>query len=43
MRRGTPKELHENLITVYSGGDSSKKRLGTQDEKGAYIIIDADG
>ena len=43
MRRGTPKEPHESLITVYSGGDSWKKRLGAQDEKEAYIMIDADG
>ena len=28
MRRGTPKDLHENVITVYGGVDRWKKMLG---------------
>ena len=28
MRRGTPKELHENVITVFGAVDPWKKRLG---------------
>lgn len=39
MRRGTPQQLHENVITVYGGVDPWKKRLGVQNEKEAYIVI----
>ena len=28
MRKGTPKELHENVITVYGGADRWKKTMG---------------
>ena len=39
MRKGTPKELHENVITVYGGVDPWKKRFGVRNEKEAYIVI----
>ena len=39
MRRGTPKELHENVITVHGGVDPWKKRFGVQSEREAYIVI----
>jgi hypothetical protein len=39
MRRGTPKEKHENVITVYGGTGPWKKMLNVQDEKAAYMIL----
>ncbi|MBP1600152.1 MAG: hypothetical protein H6Q06_303 [Acidobacteria bacterium] len=39
MRKGTPKELHENVITVYGGGDPWKKRLGFKNGDDAYLIL----
>jgi hypothetical protein len=44
MRKGTPKELHENVITVYGGTDPWKQRLGFKKDDDAYLIlIDPDG
>ncbi|MEO8028970.1 MAG: hypothetical protein ABI823_20990 [Bryobacteraceae bacterium] len=44
MRRGTPKELRENVITVYGGVDPWKQRLGFENDKDAHlIVIDANG
>jgi hypothetical protein len=44
MRKGTPKELHENVITVYGGTDPWKQRLGFKKGNDAYLIlIDPDG
>lgn len=44
MRSGTPKELHENVITVYGGVEPWKKRLGYKEAKDAYLIlIDTEG
>lgn len=44
MRRGTPKELHENVVTVYGGADLWKHRVGFKDPDAAYVIlIDRDG
>jgi hypothetical protein len=44
MRKGTPKELHENVITVYGGTDPWKQRLGYKEQDAAYLVlIDRDG
>ena len=44
MRKGTPKELHENVITVYGGTDPWKQRLGFKKGNDAYLVlIDPDG
>jgi hypothetical protein len=48
MRRGTPKELHENVITVYGGaGDLRKafqpKGLKVDDKHAHLALIDAEG
>jgi len=41
MRKGTPKELHENVITVYGGADRWKKAMGFSkaDEDAAYLAL----
>jgi hypothetical protein len=39
MRRGTPDELHENVITVYGGTDPWKKRLGYRAGDHAYLVL----
>ena len=39
MRRGTPKQDHENVITVYGGTDSWKQRLGVQSPDAAHLIL----
>ncbi|HEY2017212.1 MAG TPA: hypothetical protein VGH38_27090 [Bryobacteraceae bacterium] len=39
MRRGTPKEDYEHVITVYGGTASWKQRLGYGDPKAAYVIL----
>ena len=39
MRRGTPKEDHEHVITVYGGTDPWKQRLGFQSPNAAYLIL----
>lgn len=39
MRGGTPKELHENVITVYGGADRWKTVMGfTKDEENAAYL-----
>ena len=44
MRRGTPKQDYENVITVYGGAHSWKQRLGFRAPKAAYLILlDASG
>jgi len=44
MRRGTPKEKYENVITVYGGTVPWKKMLQVRDEKAAYLVLlDPDG
>lgn len=44
MRKGTPKELHENVITVYGGTGAWKERLRYKEENAAYLILlDAQG
>ena len=39
MRRGTPKEDRENVITVYGGTEPWKQRLGFQAPEVAYLIL----
>ena len=39
MRKGTPKEKHENVITVYGGVEPWKKRVEYKDPKAAYLIL----
>ena len=41
MRKGTPKALHENVITVYGGSDRWKKAMGFSkaDEDAAYLAL----
>ena len=41
MRKGTPKALHENVITVYGGVDRWKKAMGftKAHEKSAYLAL----
>jgi hypothetical protein len=46
MRRGTPKALHENVITVYGGAGTWKKTVGFQEasKNDAYLVLlDKDG
>jgi hypothetical protein len=41
MRKGTPKELHENVITVYGGTDRWKRAMGFSkaQEHAAYLAL----
>jgi hypothetical protein len=39
MRRGTPEADQEHVITVYSGSDLWKRRVGFLDPKSAYLIL----
>ncbi len=39
MRKGTPKELQENVITVYGGVDPWKKRLGFENNRDAHLVL----
>jgi len=39
MRRGTPKALHENVITVYGGASDWKLRLGFREPDDAYLLL----
>ncbi len=39
LRRGTPKQDHERVITVYSGVDPWKQRLNFKDPNAAYLIL----
>jgi len=41
MRKGTPAELHANVMTVYSGVGDWKKRIGFSDDRKdtAYLIL----
>jgi hypothetical protein len=39
MRKGTPKERHENVITVYGGVEPWKKLVEYKDPKAAYLIL----
>jgi hypothetical protein len=39
MRRGTPKEDHEHVVTVYRGVDSWKRRVRFAEPDAAYLIL----
>jgi hypothetical protein len=39
MRRGTPKEDHEHVVTVYGGTGDWKRRVSFQDPKAAYLVL----
>jgi hypothetical protein len=39
MRKGTPKELHENVITVYGGVGPWKERMAVSNDKWAYVML----
>jgi hypothetical protein len=39
MRRGTPRQDRENVITVYGGADPWKQRLDFQAPDAAYLIL----
>ena len=39
MRKGTPKTLHENVITVYGGTGEWKTRVGFSAEDHAYLLV----
>jgi hypothetical protein len=39
MRRGTPKERHENVITVYGAADAWKQRVGYAEPTDAHLIL----
>ena len=41
MRKGTPAELHEHVITVYSGSGDWKRRMGVSsaNENDAFLIL----
>jgi hypothetical protein len=39
MRRGTPKALHENVITVYGAASEWKRRLGFRGPDDAYLVL----
>ncbi|MDE3200026.1 MAG: hypothetical protein KGN79_03810 [Acidobacteriota bacterium] len=39
MRRGTPRQDQENVITVYGGSDSWKQRVGFQSPDAAYLVL----
>ena len=46
MRRGTPKDMHENVITVYGGGDRWKTAMGftkTQEHDAYLALLGPDG
>jgi hypothetical protein len=46
MRRGTPKDMHENVITVYGGGDRWKTVMGftkTQEHDAYLALLGPDG
>lgn len=39
MRRGTPKEDYEHVITVYGGTEAWKRRVEFADPNAAYLIL----
>jgi hypothetical protein len=39
MRRGTPKDDHENVITVYGGIDPWRQRLAVHNPNHAYLVL----
>jgi len=44
MRRNTPRELHDRVLTVYGSTGAWRQRLAVSDDTWAYLIlVDADG
>ena len=44
MRRGTPPEDHEHVITVYGGTGPWKERLGSKGgNEASLVLLDAEG
>jgi hypothetical protein len=39
MRRGTPRELHDHVITVYGGAGDWKRRVGFSAPDVAYLLL----
>ena len=39
MRRGTPPELHEHVITVWQEAGEWKKRMSLRDPDAAYCVL----
>jgi len=39
MRRGTPKQLHDRVLTVYGGAGPLRKAFGTKNDKNAVIVL----
>jgi hypothetical protein len=39
MRRGTPKELHEHVITVYGSSGDWKRRLAVKNDEAASLVL----
>lgn len=39
MRRGTPQDDYEHVITVYGGTEAWKRRVGFGDPNAAYLIL----
>lgn len=39
MRKGTPRNDQENVITVYGGTDSWKQRMGFKSPDAAYLVL----
>jgi hypothetical protein len=39
MRKGTPRSDQENVITVYSGAESWKQRVGCTSPDSAYLVL----
>ena len=39
MRRGTPRDLHENVLTVYGSTGDWKQRLAVADDRLAYLVL----
>jgi hypothetical protein len=39
MRKGTPRQDQENVVTVYGGTDLWKQRLGFHSPDAAYLLL----
>lgn len=39
MRNGTPKQYHENVLTVYGGAGELRKTFGAKDDKFAVVVL----
>jgi hypothetical protein len=39
MRKGTPRQDYEHVITIYGGADAWKQRLGFHSPDAAYLIL----